>query len=115
MRSRKSPENVSRMKAFVCTGFWRLPEQDDHLVAGTLHVSGNGDLRLCLIGTLGDKGGERSKPHRIVIGSVDDSPRGNSVTLTTGCATGEVARRLLPRGSGGVSCWSGIFWGTPEW
>ena len=73
------------MKAFVCTGFWCLPGQDDRLVTGTLHVSRNGDLRLSLIGTLGEKEqGELGKVHRIVLGSVDDSPRGNAVTLT-GC------------------------------
>src|SRR5712664_4225662 len=73
------------MKAFICTGFWCLPGQDDRLVAGTLHVSRNGDLRLSLIGTLGEvEGGEQDKAERIVFGSVDDSPRGNAVTLT-GC------------------------------
>jgi ApeA N-terminal domain 1 len=73
------------MNVFVCTGFWCLPGQDDRLVAGTLHVSRNGDLRLSLIGTLGEKEqGKLGKVHRIVLGSVDDSPRGNAVTLT-GC------------------------------
>src|SRR5262249_55036602 len=74
------------MKAFVCTGFWCLPGQDDRPVAGTLHVSRNGALRLSLIGTLGEaEGFGRGKVHPIVLGSVENSPRGNAVTVT-GCA-----------------------------
>jgi hypothetical protein len=70
------------MKEHACTGFWCLPEQPDDLVAGTLHVSDSGNLRLSLIGTLGAReDGERGKAHRIIVGSVDESPRGNAVTL----------------------------------
>jgi len=70
------------MKEYACTGFWCLPEQPDDLVAGTLHVSDGGKLRLALIGTLGaSEEGERGKSHRIILGSVDESPRGNAITL----------------------------------
>ncbi len=73
------------MKAFDSTGFWCLPELPDVLVAGTLHVSSSGKLRLSLIGTLGGpEEGERGKRHRIILGSVDKSPQGNAVTLL-GC------------------------------
>src|ERR1022692_1919832 len=73
------------MKAFICTGFWCLPEKDDRLVSGTLPVSRNGDLRLSLFGTLGEREhGESGKAHRIILGSVDNSPWGNAVSLT-GC------------------------------
>jgi hypothetical protein len=74
-----------RMKAFDCTGFWWLPENPDAPAAGTLRVSKSGDLRLSLIGTLGEaNGGEPFKRHRIILGSVDKSIEGNEVTLL-GC------------------------------
>jgi len=72
------------MKAFECTGFWCLPGEEN-AVAGTLHVSSDGDLRLSLIGSLGEgRQGFATKAHKIILGSVDKSPRGNSLTLT-GC------------------------------
>ena len=72
------------MKAFECTGYWCLPGEKN-AVAGTLHVSSDGDLRLALIGSLGaGGGGHANKSHMIILGSVDNSPRGNEVTLT-GC------------------------------
>jgi hypothetical protein len=72
------------MKAFECAGFWCLPG-DENPVAGTLHVSSDGELRLSLFGSLGREGqGLATKAHKIILGSVDKSPRGNAVTLT-GC------------------------------
>lgn len=72
------------MKAFECTGYWCLPGEEN-AVAGTLHVSSDGDLRLSLIGSLGEgRDGLATKSHKIILGSVDKSPRGNEVTLT-GC------------------------------
>ncbi len=74
------------MKAFISTGFWYLPGQDKDLVAGSLHVSRSGDLRLLLLGSLGNaRLGGQGKGHQIILGSVDYSPTGNAVTLT-GCA-----------------------------
>ncbi len=70
------------MKPFESTGFWCLPEQPETLVAGTLHVSGSGDLRLSLIGELtGAAGDAPGKRHRVIHGSVSESPSGNAVTL----------------------------------
>ena len=72
------------MKAFECAGFWCLPG-DATLVAGTLFVSSDGDLRLSLFGSLGtERDPFSNKDHKIILGSVDKSPRGNAVTLT-GC------------------------------
>jgi hypothetical protein len=72
------------MKAFECTGFWCLPGYET-TVAGTLHVSSDGDLQLSLIGALGEeRQGFATKAQKIILGSVDNSPRGNAVTLT-GC------------------------------
>src|SRR5579864_3070296 len=69
------------MKPFVCTGFWCLPGQNE-LVAGSLHVSRSGELRLSLIGSLrGEKGGAPGTAPSTILGSVDESPCGNSVTL----------------------------------
>jgi len=87
--ARKSLNSLSnlggaKMKAFECTGFWCLPGEDN-AVAGTLHVSGDGDLRLSLIGSLGrETQGFATKTHKIIHGSVDKSPQGNALTLT-GC------------------------------
>ncbi len=53
-------------------------------MAGTLHVSSDGDLRLTLIGSLGEGRQVATKAHKIILGSVDKSPRGNDVTLS-GC------------------------------
>ena len=70
------------MNAFECTGFWCLPGGGTP-VAGTLHVSSDGDLRLSLIGALGaERQGFANKAHKIILGSVDKSPCGNDVTLT---------------------------------
>jgi hypothetical protein len=70
------------MKAFECTGFWCLPGENSPVVAGTLYVSNDGDLRLSLIGALGEEGHAfTNKSHKIILGSVDTSPRGNAVTL----------------------------------
>src|SRR4051812_1032795 len=70
------------MKPFESTGFWCLPEQPDTLAAGTLHVSSSGELRLVLIGELaGDAGDAPGKRHRVIHGSVSESPRGDAVTL----------------------------------
>ncbi len=73
------------MKEYECTGFWFLPGDDQLLVAGMLRVGSDGDLRLSLIGQLGAAGEDLlRKAHRVVLGSVDGSPRGSAVTLT-GC------------------------------
>ncbi len=73
------------MKEYECTGFWCLPGNDQSLVAGTLQVGSDGDLRLSLIGQLGAAGeAPLRKDHRVVLGSVDGAPHGNDVTLT-GC------------------------------
>lgn len=79
------------MKAFECTGFWGLPGAEN-AVAGTLHVSSDGDLRLSLIGNLGDgMQGFANKAHKTILGSVDKSPCGNAVTLT-GCVLTSVSQ-----------------------
>jgi hypothetical protein len=76
------------MKAFESAGFWSLPG-DEHLVAGTLRVSSDGDLRLSLFGSLGgERQGFANKVHKIILGSVDKSPCGNAVTLTGAVLTG---------------------------
>jgi hypothetical protein len=73
------------MKEYECTGCWYLPGNDQALVAGTLRVASDGDLRLSLIGQLAASGEDHpGKSHRVVLGSVDESPGGNAVTLT-GC------------------------------
>lgn len=73
------------MKDYECIGFWWLPEAPDAKVAGTLHISSIGELRLSLIGAFDrpeNRAEDKSFPY--VLGSVDESPRGNEVTLT-GC------------------------------
>ncbi|OWK36695.1 HEPN domain-containing protein [Fimbriiglobus ruber] len=72
------------MKKFECTGFWWIPEREDYSVAGTLHVSNDGELRLSLIGLIGSEETFSGKNRQIVLGSVDNSPSGTAVTLT-GC------------------------------
>lgn len=69
------------MQAFECHGLWNLPETEAPPVAGTLRVSSSGELRLSLIGSLGQpKGFLQAKEHPVVLGSVD-GPHGNDVTL----------------------------------
>ena len=58
--------DISEMKAFESTGFWSLPG-DENRVAGTLHVSKDGDLRLPLFGSLGgERQGFATKAHKII-------------------------------------------------
>src|SRR5262249_49760054 len=72
------------MQAFECTGLWWLPEGETPPVAGTLRVSPGGDLSLALIGSLGAPVWPiGTKQHRIILGSVDQSPAGNNLTLTS--------------------------------
>jgi len=77
------------MKEFESSGFWWLPGEEDTPAAGTLRVSGTGELRLAITGKLGQAmGAPLSRRHRVILGSVDKSPRGNEVTLTSNILTG---------------------------
>jgi hypothetical protein len=72
------------MQAFECRGLWTLPDSESPPVAGTLHVSSGGELRLSVMGSLGpQKGLHGVEEHAVVLGSVD-GPFGNNVTLA-GC------------------------------
>jgi len=71
------------MEAFECNGRWWLPNDEKQSVAGTLHVTAGGSMRLSLIGSLGaTQNALTEKDHPIILGSVDKSPKGNEVTLT---------------------------------
>jgi hypothetical protein len=76
------------MEAIECTGLWWLPGKQNEQVAGTLTISESGNLHLSLIGTLGPNIPSRSKSFQIILGSVDKSPGGNSVTLVWCMLTG---------------------------
>jgi ApeA N-terminal domain 1 len=72
------------MQPFECQGLWTLPDTEAPPVAGTLHVSSSGELRLALIGSLApSRGLQPGKDHPVILGSVD-GPLDNEVTLT-GC------------------------------
>jgi hypothetical protein len=43
----------STMQPIECNGLWWLPDNEGDRVGGTLRVSGNGELRLSLMGALG--------------------------------------------------------------
>ncbi len=75
------------MKAFECSGQWWLPDDDARRVAGTLKISQDGALRLWLIGALGQVSLSQSKAHAVILGWVDKSPFGHTVTLS-GCMLG---------------------------
>jgi hypothetical protein len=75
------------MQAFECTGQWWLPNDEGHHAAGTLKVSQSGDLRLWLVGALGQVVTFQSKSHPVILGWVDKSPFGDVVTLH-GCVLG---------------------------
>lgn len=72
------------MQAFECTGQWWLPDKENEYVAGILKVSESGDLRLRLVGSLGQAEMFKSKEYPIILGWVDKSPFGDMVTLS-GC------------------------------
>jgi hypothetical protein len=72
------------MEPFESSGVWWLPDDPSGRVAGVLRYSHQDGLALDLLGTLGAGTGVGTKTHAIVLGSVIDSPGGQSVTLT-GC------------------------------
>jgi hypothetical protein len=75
------------MQAFECTGQWWLPDDEARGAAGTLKVTEDGALRLWLLGALGQAPPFHSKIHPIVLGWVNESPFGDTVTLS-GCMLG---------------------------
>jgi hypothetical protein len=75
------------MQAVEFTGQWWLPDKENERVAGTLTVSESGNLRLWLVGSLGQAEISKSKGHPIILGWVDKSPFGDILTLT-GCVLG---------------------------
>src|SRR5262245_6031561 len=76
------------MDAMECTGLWWLPGKETEQVAGTLKISESGNLSLFLIGTLGPKSHPGTKTLQVILGSVDNSPAGNKVTLVWCMLTG---------------------------
>ena len=71
------------MEPFECSGHWYLPDAGESPVPGILRVTGRGEMRLSLIGSLGPNDkmqGEKRFP--IILGSVD-GPLGSVITLVT--------------------------------
>jgi hypothetical protein len=72
------------MIARECTGLWWLPGKEKEPVVGTLKISESGNLNLLLTGRLGPQFPPGSKTLPMILGSVENSPAGNKVTLV-GC------------------------------
>jgi hypothetical protein len=70
------------MQAFECTGQWWLPEKDKEAAVGTLKVSQSGNLRLWLVGALGQPMPFHSKSYPVILGWVDKSLYGDRITLS---------------------------------
>lgn len=87
------------MKSFEKNGHWWLPEAPDKRVAGTIRSNEDGELRLSLMGALGESGLRdlfESPDQPIILGVTDEKPGEQPVTLTDTFVT----RQSL--GSGGA-------------
>jgi hypothetical protein len=70
------------MTAFECHGLWWLPQSETTQVAGILRVATDGNLRLSLVGALGEWGQPfDTKNHPIILGAVEENPAGTNITL----------------------------------
>jgi hypothetical protein len=86
------------MDQFEATGLWWLPGDEDTKYVGNLRCSRTGKLELSLVGDAETLGAlTQREEHEAILGSIDQSPAGNKVTLTGCVRTGSNIGSFLGR------------------